>query len=138
MPESENKLGRLIGIYGIAPAYLQRVVFIAVLSFVFFMGTLVVFYVRQNILYFLLSTAFLIVYLVTMFSWILQRRSTVALHENGLVYKNRTIMWAQIASIADDGTLALTGQKPLKLPSTLTDGTRLFEYIRRRSQTASA
>ena len=52
----------------VSPAHLQRAVFIAVLSFMFFLAMMFAFYIRQSILYFLLATAFLIVYIVTMIS----------------------------------------------------------------------
>ena len=57
------------------PAQVQRAVFIAVLSFLFFLAMMIVFYVRQSMLYFLLATAFLIVYIITMISFVRLRRS---------------------------------------------------------------
>jgi hypothetical protein len=56
-------------------AQVQRAVFIAVLSFLFFLAMMVAFFVRQSILYFLLATAFLIVYIFTMVSFVRLRRS---------------------------------------------------------------
>lgn len=56
------------------PAQAQRAAFIAVLSFLFFLGMMFAFYVRQSLLYFLLATAFLIIYFVTMISIIRLRR----------------------------------------------------------------
>jgi type IV secretory pathway VirB6-like protein len=56
------------------PAQLQRAVFIAVLSFFFFMAMMLAFYIRQSILYFLLASAFLIVYIITMISFVRMRR----------------------------------------------------------------
>lgn len=56
-------------------AQLQRAVFIAVLSFLFFLAMMFAFYLRQSILYFLLATAFLFVYIVTMISFVRLRRS---------------------------------------------------------------
>jgi len=56
-------------------ARVQRAVFIAVLSFLFFLAMMSAFYVRQSILYFLLATAFLIVYIITMISFVRLRRS---------------------------------------------------------------
>ena len=53
-----------------APAQLQRAVFIAVLSFLFFLAMMFAYYIRQSALYFLLATAFLIVYLITMVSFV--------------------------------------------------------------------
>lgn len=59
----------------ISPDQLQRAVFIAVLSFLFFLAMMFAYYVRQSALYFLLATAFLIVYIVTMISFVRLRRS---------------------------------------------------------------
>ncbi|MEO6654613.1 MAG: hypothetical protein ABIO36_00875 [Pyrinomonadaceae bacterium] len=56
------------------PAQLQRAVFIAVLSFLFFLAMMLVFYIRQSPFYFLLATAFLIIYLITMISFVRLRQ----------------------------------------------------------------
>ncbi|MFN0141010.1 MAG: hypothetical protein ACKVQW_13110 [Pyrinomonadaceae bacterium] len=56
-------------------AQIQRAVFVAVLSFLFFLAMMLAFYLRQSILYFLLATAFLFVYIVTMISFVRLRRS---------------------------------------------------------------
>ncbi len=59
-----------------APAQAQRAAFIAVLSFLFFLAMMFAYYIRQSMLYFLLATAFLIIYFVMMFSFVrLRRRS---------------------------------------------------------------
>ncbi len=59
-----------------APAQTQRAAFIAVLSFLFFLAMMFAYYIRQSMLYFLLATAFLIIYFVMMFSFVrLRRRS---------------------------------------------------------------
>ena len=55
-------------------AKLQRAVFIAVLSFMFFLAMMLAFYIWQSMLYFLLATAFLIVYIITMISFVRMRR----------------------------------------------------------------
>jgi hypothetical protein len=57
-----------------SPAQLQRAAFIAVLSFLFFLAMMFAYYIRQSALYFLLATAFLIVYIVTMVSFVRLRR----------------------------------------------------------------
>lgn len=57
------------------PAQVQRAVFIAVLSFMFFLAMMFALYIRQSVSYFLLATAFLIVYIVTMISFVRLRRS---------------------------------------------------------------
>ena len=58
----------------VPPAHLQRALFIAVLSFMFFLAMMFAFYLRQSMLYFLLATAFLIVYIVTMVSFVRMRK----------------------------------------------------------------
>jgi hypothetical protein len=97
--EKPNNLGKLITVYGIAPAYLQRAVIVAVLSFFFFLGMLVVFSIRQNIGYFFLSTAFLAVYLLTMFGWLMMRKNILKIYENGLTYRKFTARWDEIETV---------------------------------------
>lgn len=52
----------------------QRAAFVAVLSFLFFLSMMFAYYIRQSLLYFLLATAFLIVYVITMISLFRLRR----------------------------------------------------------------
>ena len=92
----EINLGKLETIYVIAPAYIQRAVIVAVLSFFFFLAMLVVFSIRQNILYFFLSTGFLIVYLLTMFGWLMMRKNILKIYENGLTYRKFIAHWDEI------------------------------------------
>ena len=134
MSDSTGNLGRLVAVYGIAPAYLQRAVFIVVLSFMFFLGMMFTYYIRQSAVYFLLATAFLVLYLITMISWFLQRRSVVQVFENGLKYKDRPILWAEISSIDDGGTITLANGKPVVIPRSISDLDALLELIRRHSQ----
>lgn len=53
---------------------MQRAVFIAVLSFLFFLAMMIAFYIRQSMLYFLLASAFLIVYIFTMIAFLRLRK----------------------------------------------------------------
>jgi len=96
---SEQNLGKLVGVYGIAPAFLQRAVIVAVLSFLFFLATMVMFSVFRNFLYFFLSTAFLIVYLLTMFGWLMMRKNVLKIYEDGFTYRKFTARWSEIASV---------------------------------------
>jgi len=98
--EPDKNLGRIVAIHGVQAAYLQRAVFIVVLSFLFFLGTMVVFYLQQGFVYFLLSTAFLIIYVVTLFSWFMQRKNVVKIYENGIEYRKYSCLWSEIQSIA--------------------------------------
>lgn len=92
-------LGKLLSVHGIAPAFLQRAAIVAVVSFIFFLGMLYAFSIRQNIGYFLLATAFLIVELFTLTGWIMQKRAEMKLYENGFTYKKKTWFWDEIESI---------------------------------------
>jgi hypothetical protein len=96
---AEQNLGKLISVYGIAPAFLQRAVIVAALSFIFFLTTLVMFSMWRNFLYFFLSTAFLIVYLATMFGWLMMRKYILKIYENGLTYRNFTARWNEIEAL---------------------------------------
>jgi Ca2+/Na+ antiporter len=97
--EKAGKLGKLIAAFGIAPAYLQRTVIVAILSFLFFLVTMMMFSWWQNFLYFFLATAFLIVYLLTMFGWLMLRKNILKIYENGLSYRKFTARWDEIAAI---------------------------------------
>lgn len=99
MNEKTEKLGKLVGEYGIAPNYLQRTVIIAVLSFLFFLITMVMFSMWKNFLYFFLSTAFLIVYLLTMFGWVFLRKNVLKIYENGLTYRKFAARWSEIEAV---------------------------------------
>lgn len=82
-----------------APAFLQRAAIVTFVSFAFFLLTLIAFYVRQHIGYFALSTAFLVVYIFTLISWVLQKRNVVRIFENGLSYKRFRAAWYQVRSV---------------------------------------
>ena len=99
MKEKTETLGKLVVEYGIAPNYLQRTVIIAVLSFLFFLVTMVMFSMWKNFLYFFLSTAFLIVYLLTMFGWVFLRKNVLKIYENGLTYRKFAARWSEIEAV---------------------------------------
>lgn len=99
MTKEPENLGKLIAVYGIAPSFLQRVVIIAVLSFLFFLVTMVMFSMWKLFLYFFLSTAFLIVYLLTMFSWLMLRKNILKIYENGMTYRKFTAHWNEIEAV---------------------------------------
>ena len=104
MNEPQPELGRLESVHGIAPVFMQRAAVVAVLSFLFFIAMVVAFSIRQNIGYFLLATAFLLVQLLTLFGWLMQRRTTLKVYEHGFVYQKQTFRWAEIEAI--DGETA--------------------------------
>ena len=73
-----------------------------IVSFLFFMGTLLVFYVWQQLAYFVLSTAFLVVYIFTMVGWVMQRRNVVSIYENGISYRKCAATWDEIKLVRSD------------------------------------
>jgi|GEM_PF-551537 len=99
MIEQKPELGRLESVHGISPVFLQRAAVVAVLSFLFFILMLVAFSMRQNIGYFLLATAFLLVQLLTLFGWLKQRNAALKVYEHGFVYKKQTFLWDEIESV---------------------------------------
>ena len=136
MSEKVKSLGKLVAIHALAPEHVQRAVFVAVLSFVFFLAMMILFYVRENVLYFLLASAFLVIYIITLLSWIVQRRNVVKVYENGLNYKKRTARWSEIDSVNDGpdvGEVIVRDGKPILLPKTLSSFDALLNNIRQRS-----
>lgn len=85
-------------------------------SFGFFLGTLVAFYIRQHVGYFFLSTAFLVVYIFTLVGWITQKRNVVSIYENGIRYRKFKAVWDEIVSVkADQAGLELNKIKREKV-----------------------
>ena len=131
-PTHKENLGRLIAVYSVAPQYIQRAVIIAVLSFLFFIAMMVGFYLRQSFGYFLLATAFLIVYLVMMFSLFTQRRTGVRVFENGLEYKKHLLVWSDFDTVESDGAVVFVtkdGQR-IPLPATINEADALARHVR--------
>ena|SRR5204863_9393350 len=134
MLEDHEELGRLISVHTVAPIYIQRAIFIAVLSFLFFLAMMFAFYLRQSFVYFMLATAFMAIYLITMFSWFKHRNSTVKVFENGLGYKSNVLSWKEIESISNNSPIVVkfkTG-KTVVLPSTIMGSDALIRYVELR------
>ena len=127
-------LGTVLSVHGTSPVFLQRAAIIACLSFFFFMSMLVVFYVRQQIVYFILSTAFLIVYIFTMIGWVMQKRNTVSIYENGIGHRSFTAAWDEIRSVKADSkagiTIVKTNGKSVTIPETIAEVDQIALLIR--------
>ena len=132
MGRQMHNLGRLVSLYGVSPAHLQRAVFVAILSFLFFLAMMAAFYIRQNFGYFLLSTAFLLVYLLTLFSWVTQRRSVLEVFEKGIVFKKNIAAWDDVAEITESGVILLKDKRKIALPKILNDLNGAIALIRSR------
>lgn len=97
-----RKPGKLESVHVISPVYLQRALIVIILSFIFFLVMLIVFSLRQNIGYFLLSTAFLIIQLFTMFSFIQTRKKVVKIYENGFSFGKKECLYNEIEKIENN------------------------------------
>jgi len=126
-------LGKLTAVHPIAPALVQRAVFIAALAFLFFLTMMFTFYLRQNILYFLLASAFLVLYLVMMFALLMQRRNTVEVCEKGFRAKKHSIRWTEVLSVSDEGTVELGSGKSLAIARSVVGFDELITTMRRNS-----
>lgn len=122
-------LGKLVGVYGVAPAILQRAVFLAVLSFLFFLSMMIVYYIRDSPLFFLLATAFLLVYVVTDLSSTTASRYRPIIRAWNRVQETR-LAWDEIGAVADDGRITVTTGKSLQVPQTLDRLPELLRLIR--------
>ena len=137
MSNAKKDLGKLLSTHATAPAYMQRAAIVAVMSFLFFLAMLIVFYIRRHIGYFALSTAFLVVYIFTLIGWVMQRRNVVRVYQGGLTYKKFSAAWGEIEAVnANSDGLAITGSKPEKtiIPSTVTGYDRIVASVKRGVQ----
>lgn len=134
MPEPTRNLGKLISVHGTSPAFLQRAAVVAMLSFVFFLLMLLTFYLRQQIGYFILSSAFLVVYLFTMIGWWMQKRNVVHIYENGISHRKFAATWDEIESFSQsaDGSVTLTKKNGAEtvIPAAISNTPQLAAFIR--------
>ncbi len=134
MKDEHKDLGRTVATYGISPAALQRAVFVVILSFMFFLAMMFTYYIRQSVVYFMLASAFLVIYLITLFSWVMMRRSVVTLYDNGISFKGRRVAWDDITAIDHSGSIRLSSGKTLNLPGSVDRLQQLISVVRRKAQ----
>lgn len=113
MIEQTADLGKLQSLHGISPAFIQRAIIVAVLSFVFFLLMLAGFFIRKDIGYFILSTAFLIIYIVTMVGWLRHRRNVLSVYEHGFTFREKTFRWDEIEAFEGRVESRLTGDRKM-------------------------
>lgn len=116
MPQPQQDLGKLLAVHSTSPLFLQRATIVAFASFVFFLVMLAAFYVRPQIGYFVLATAFLVVNLFTLIGIWMQKRNVVKIFENGIEYKKFRAAWNEIESVKADQSglqLAKPGESTL-------------------------
>ncbi len=139
MKAPTNDLGRLVSVHGMSPAYRQQAVFIIILSFLFFMSTIVAFYLFGRFLYFLLASGFLVVYLISLISFLTQRRYSVRTYENGMEYRTFSSRWRDLCSVTwtKEGrsralTIESTDGTTCKVPATIDEIDLLAKIIAER------
>ena len=126
-------LGKLIAVHALAAEHVQRAAFVAVLAFVFFVGTMFLFYIRSSLLYFLLASAFLVIYVITMLSWVVQRKNVVQVFEGGFSYKSKQASWDEISEVRDEGIIVLKDEKQIIISPAIDKLPALLELIRRQT-----
>lgn len=99
MPETVPNLGKLVGRYAISPVFVQRATFIAVLAFMFFLAMMFAYYIFHGPVYFLLASAFLLVYIVTMFGLLAQKRNVLEIFEHGVSYRKFSSRWEDLEAV---------------------------------------
>jgi hypothetical protein len=113
---------------------MQRAVFVAVLSLIFFLAMMFAFYLLQSFLYFLLASAFLVIYLVTMLGIYDQRRNVLNIYEQGVCYKKFSARWEDVESVDSPKPqtyeIRKTGGESVVLSSSLTGVDKAAERIR--------
>ena len=126
-------LGKLVAVHAISSAHVQRAAFIGVLSFLFFLGMMVLFYIRESLLYFLLASAFLVVYVITMLSWVIQRKNVVQIFEGGFSYKSKRASWDDISDVGSDGVVSLNNATKIVISPAISNFGAVLDVIRRHS-----
>ena len=100
---------------------------------------LLVFYIRQQMVYFVLSTAFLVVYAFTMIGWVMQKRNVVSIYENGIAYRKFASTWDEIKSVTVDPeagiTLVKDGGETLNFGKTTADIGRIALLLKQNLPT---
>lgn len=122
----------MVSIHGVQPALVQRAAIVAVLAFVFFLAMLVAFSYRQNLGYFVLASAFLVVEIFTLMGLFAQRRNVLQIFEKGLCYKKQCRGWGEIDSLMPDKPglkLMLKEGGEIMVPNTLHEFNRAAQLI---------
>jgi hypothetical protein len=95
------------------------------------MSMMLAFYMMQSLVYFLLATAFLVIYLVTMYSFITGRKTTIEVFENGIRIGKTSAMWPEIAGIDDNGIVEIARGSKIEVPRSIYERDVLITLIRR-------
>lgn len=134
---SRNKsAGKLIGLYSTSPMAMQRAAILAFVSFIFFIVMLLMFYIRPQLVYFLLSSTFLIVHIITLTGMWMQKNNSVRVFTEAVAYKKTTVFWENVisAEISADRALDLQyledgNEKTMTIPRSISNLDNLAAFI---------
>ena len=131
-------LGKLVAVHAVSPVHQQRAAVVAGLAFLFFLAMMFLIYIRGHFGYFLLSTAFLVLFIFTMTGWWMQRRNAVEVFDRGLIFRKFITTWDEVTAVERDrdGTLKLTSKAngTIAIPKTIHALDDLLAYIRSRTK----
>ena len=107
------------------------------ISFLFFIAMMFGVYARGHFGYFVLSTAFLVVFVFTVIGWWMQKRNAVEVFDRGLTFRRFITTWGELMRVERDqnGALKLTkeAKDTITIPKTTHALDDLEAYIRSRS-----
>lgn len=137
MKRKEENIGAFESEFAISPHYLARVIFVAALSFIFFLAMLFGFYIREQIGYFILSSAFLVVYLLTMFGWFVLRRQRLRIYEHGISYRRTRVAWKNVSGVDEIDprafVLRTSDGATLRVSDAVSDWVKVRGIVRQRT-----
>ena len=125
MLEQTQYLGKLESVHSISPEFTRRTIIVAAVSFICFLVPLIGFYIGRSIGNFLLSAVSLIIFVLTLFRWLMRRRDVLALYENGFVFKNHVCLWDEVEILQGKMESRLIGGAKLNFEVTKMNGERI-------------
>lgn len=142
MSEPTKNFGKLVSMHGTSAMFLQRAAIVAFLAFVFFLAMLIGFYLLQTVIYFVLSTAFLVVYLFTLIGWLMQKRNVVSIFEDGINYKKFAARWGEIVSaeLIDEASdrkyleLQKSDREKVLIPSSIHGFEKIVDFVQAQAR----
>jgi hypothetical protein len=110
---NDSNLGKLIGVYGLSPAMLQRSIIVIIVSLFFSLAMLVGWLITQKFILLLLAIAFLVIKLLSLISLITQRKNVLSVYEQGFIYNKTSCRFDDIESVKGFEVLTKSGRKVL-------------------------
>ena len=105
------------------------------LSLTFFLTMMFAFYLLQGLVYFLLATAFLVIYLVTMYAFFTARKMVVEVFENGLRIWEKDVSIVRCRECGcTAGVIHLLDGEKIDIPRSIHERDALIDRIRSSEQ----